>query len=179
MIFLLFRDFSPIIWRICAAVCRAQTSYSQRRYRHAESRYPRRALAGHAENARSGSPAYVRHVRRNRARARADGSFRLRDAAVRRLGHAVLPFPHEGQGSGLPGQLVRVSGRLCRHRAERRSRASPLCLRRRCRFRPAVSDSGGAGARLRREPRHALLPARRHRPDHHLHRHDAGQLRHQ
>ena len=56
----------------------------------------------------SGPPAHVRHVRRDGARARADWSFRFRDAAVRRFGHAVLPFRHEGQGSGLPGQLVRV-----------------------------------------------------------------------
>ena len=56
---------------------------------------------------------------------------------------------------------------------ERRSRASPLRLCGRRRFRPAVSDSRGAGARLRREPRHAVSSAGRHRPDHHRHRHDA------
>lgn len=32
----------------------------------------------------------------NRARACADGAVRLRDAAVRRSGHALFPLPHEG-----------------------------------------------------------------------------------
>ena len=43
----------------------------------------------------------------------------------------------------------------------------------------AVPGTVRAGQELWHREGHELLPAGRHRPDHHLHRHDAGQLRHQ
>ena len=112
-----------------------------------------------SEDDRLRHPAHVRHVRRNHSGAYAHGALGFGHAAVRRSGHAAVPFPREGESAGVPRVVVRVHCGVRGHRAQRRGTSSALCLPG-CGLRGS-SVLGGIGAvqGVRPAAHHAVFPA--------------------
>ena len=142
-------------------------------------RLPRRRgrrQARRPESPGSRPPAHVRHVRGHRHRPADHGPRHRDDAPDGRRGHAALPPDYGRQSPRVPRLLFRLPRRLrggdrLRGRSGRRRRppqgASSLRLPGRRVLGPRLPRAGRRDQGVRRQARDALLPADRHRPDHH------------
>ena len=174
------KEENPGVRPQAAASAKQEGNRLNEQEKHRRGANLRRAHAGRAAYVRARRAAHVRHVRRDRAGADADGPFGQRDAALRGPRHAALPPAGQGQGPGLPGLELRLHRGLRRRRAhaarrggqrhDTQRRDAALRLLRRGLRGPRLPRAGGGLQGLRSQARHALLPAHCHRPHYNKHR---------